>query len=77
MDPIIIKCFTCEKEIQMSSGIYDGQGIPNYGFTVCKNCYKGNWDGWSPALESKILAYLKKEGINPPNRNKKGLLPRD
>ena len=56
---------------------YDGKQIPRYSLDVCSTCYEGNWDGWTPHYESKILLHLKEKGLPMPERNDNGLLPRD
>jgi len=61
----------------MGQGIYDGKQIPLYKIDVCKGCYDGNWDGWSPDHEAKLLSHLKEKGLSAPERNNIGLLPRN
>jgi len=70
------KCELCASSYQMGRHIYDGKHIPLYNLGVCKTCYEGNWDGWAPDAEVKILAHLKEKGLPVPTRNTKGLLPR-
>lgn len=58
--------------------LYEGLYIPRYGITVCrKYCYEGNWDGWAPHHEEKIIATLREKKLPIPERNEKGWLPRD
>jgi len=47
------------------------------GIMVCDACWQGNWDGWNPRFEEKLLSILKKNGLPVPERNEKGLLPRN
>lgn len=61
----------------MGPGKYEGKHVPKYQFTVCKTCYEGNWDGWSPTYEKQIISYLNENAIPIPERNSKGLLPRN
>lgn len=70
-------CFTCGKQYQMSAGRYDGENIKRFQFGVCNTCYEANWDGWNPRFEQKILKHLEEHNITPPERNDKGLFPRD
>ena len=61
----------------MGPNRYDGKYIPRYKINVCMTCYEGNWDEWAPGCENKLIAHLRAEGLPIPERNKKGLLPRD
>jgi hypothetical protein len=36
-----------------------------------------NWDGWAPHHECVLLEHLEKKGLPVPQRNEKGLLPRN
>ena len=44
---------------------------------VCDSCYRGNWDGWAPQLESSITSKLNEQRLPLPERNANGLLPRE
>jgi hypothetical protein len=70
-------CFTCGRTFRMGPHAYEGKYIGSYEMTVCKICYDGNWDGWAPHLEEKIIKHIEKKGIATPQRNSKGLLPRE
>ncbi len=61
----------------MATHIYEGKKISRYHLSVCKLCYDGNWDGWTPHYEGKILSHLEAKGLPIPERNENGLLPRD
>jgi hypothetical protein len=61
----------------MGQGRYEGRFLSRYQINVCDSCYSGNWDGWSPHFELKILKILEEKGISLPQRNEKGFLPRD
>lgn len=39
-------------------------------------CYDGNWDGWNPMVEDKIINFIKEQGAIVPDPNKKGWGPR-
>ena len=67
----------CGLKFQMGPHVYDGKYISHYKISVCKGCWDGNWDGWAPEFEKKLLAHLKTEGISIPDRNEKGWLPRE
>lgn len=71
------KCFLCGKEHSMGPHIYDGKWVRYYEMQVCKWCYDGNHDGWNPSYEEKILNHIHEKGIEEPERNDDGLLPRD
>ena len=77
--PYTQTCFFsfCGQSFQMSHGHYDGKFIPRYKISVCRNCYDGNWDGWAPHFEEQLLPHLEANGIDVPERNAKGWLPRD
>ena len=62
----------CGSKYQMGQDIYNGKYIPRYELYVCKGCYDGNWDGWSPLNEKLLVAHLKKKGLPVPKRNEKG-----
>jgi len=70
-------CQLCGASYQMGRHKYDGKQIPKYNLGVCRMCYEGNWDGWSPQYEQKIIAHLKENNLPIPERNENGLLPRD
>jgi len=76
-DKLMFVCDVCGCKYQMGRNKYDGKKIPRYNLGVCMGCYEGNWDGWSPGHEEKILKHLKDKGLAIPERNKNGLLPRD
>ena len=40
-------------------------------------CLVVNWDGWNPRYEETLLNRVKEKGLPVPERNSKGLLPRD
>ena len=67
----------CGNEFQMGPQIYNGKYIRRYDITVCKTCWAGNWDGWVPHYEKDLIEHLNKKGLTIPERNAKGLLPRE
>ena len=71
------QCFMCGRDFQFGPHIYRGKGIPRYNISVCDTCYEGNWDGWAPECEKKLVEHLEKDGLPIPERNEKGWLPRD
>lgn len=73
----ILTCDLCGKRFQMGPHRYDGEFASLYKITVCKICWDGNWDGWNPGHEKYLLEKLKENGLPIPERNEKGLLPRD
>ena len=75
--PVEVKCDVCGETHYQGWGCYPLRKVRGYGFFCCKICYAGNWDGWNPDHEAKILAYLKEKGIEPPLRNAKGWLPQE
>jgi len=74
---IMHPCFMCGSQFQMGEHIYDGKYIRRYDITVCMACWDGNWDGWTPDYETRLIAHLENEGILIPERNEKGWLPRE
>jgi hypothetical protein len=72
---VMQKCEVCDSSVQFGPQRYCGKFIQLYGLFACDDCLKGNWDGWGPVAEVKILAHLHKHGIAIPPRNKKGWLP--
>ena len=75
--PFYCTCELCGSTFQFGPGRYDGKHIAAYNLTVCQGSYVGNWDGWAPHYESKILDHLKAKGLPVPKRNSQDLLPRD
>lgn len=73
----MMRCFICDSEYQFGPHLYKGKYISRYKINVCKICYQGNWDGWGPDCEDRLIAHLKKEGIPIPERNTEGWLPRN
>ena len=76
-EKFMFTCDLCGGSYQMGRHKYDGKQIPRYKLGVCSMCYEGNWDGWAPHYESKILLHLKEKNLPVPERNDNGLLPRD
>ena len=74
---ITAECFFCGRKFQFGPHRYEGKHIARYRVSVCDGCYKGNWDGWAPDFEAKLLPYLQEKGMPIPERNEKGWLPRD
>ena len=76
-EPIHYPCFTCGGTFRFGPHVYDGHHIAAYKFNVCSGCWSGNWDGWAPHYERKILIHLAENGLPVPARNAAGYLPRD
>ena len=76
-DKVIFLCDLCGAAYQMGPHRYEGKCIAKYQLGVCSPCYDGNWDGWAPHLEAKFIEHLQKKDIALPERNAKGLFPRD
>lgn len=70
-------CQLCGTAFQFGPDLYAGKQIARYALTVCKGCYRSNWDGWAPALEPAFVQHLEAKGIPLPDRNEKGWYPRD
>ena len=70
-------CDLCGSRFVFGHGRYDGKHLGYYKLTLCDGCYSGNWDGFAPHLEPKMLEHLRKNSIPTPPRNAKGLIPRD
>ncbi len=70
-------CPVCGSKYQFGPHIYNGHVLQGWDICVCSICYEGNWDGWTPYYEPKLLAILKEKNIEPPARNAKGFFPRD
>lgn len=54
-----------------------GTYLPTYQVMACNRCYLANQDGWAPNLEETVTRNLRAKGLRIPERNTKGLLPRD
>lgn len=73
---VMYPCFCCERQVQFGPGSY-GKVAKLYGnLPVCTTCWSANWDGWSPSVESKLLAALAERELPTPARNENNLLPR-
>ena len=72
-----VKCDICEGTFYQGQGYYPLRKVNGYGLFCCSTCYDGNWDGWNPHHEKKLLKWLNENGITPPPRNEKGWLPRE
>jgi len=74
---IMIQCDMCGSSFQFDPHRYDGKHIARYKITVCMPCWNGNWDGWAPHYEPRFLDLLKRNNIPIPQKNSKGLYPRE
>ena len=74
---IIERCDLCREEFQYGPVAYFGTYVPAYHVMVCNRCFGANWDGWAPGLEETVTRTLKAKGLRIPERNRRGLLPRD
>ena len=70
-------CGLCDGRFQYGPHRYEGRFLPKYKLVTCDRCWHGNADGWGPAAELRVLAHLKRNWIAVPERNEKGLLPRE
>ena len=71
-------CELCDSSYQHGPGLFKGHKAHLYGIMVCDSCWNGNWDGWNPSFEEKLLLILKEKSLPvPKRRNDNGLLPRD
>lgn len=77
LEKIMCSCSLCGNHFQFGPHRYDGKHISRYQITVCMSCWNGNWDGWAPHLEERLIAHLQQKGIPIPERNAKGWLPRE
>lgn len=77
MTPYQVRCDICGAIHYQGMGVYPLRKVSGYGLFCCDACYEGNWDGWNPRHEAKLLAHLKAQGIEPPPRNGNGWLPRE
>lgn len=74
---IFYSCELCGKKFQFGPGTYDGKSISRYNLLVCMTCWNNNHDGWHQKHENKIINKIVENNLPTPERNKKGLLPRD
>lgn len=70
-------CDVCGSSYQHGPHRYEGHKLSTYGIVVCDSCWTGNHDGWAPFREPKLVEALKRNRLPMPQRNSKGLLPRD
>jgi hypothetical protein len=76
-EKIMYDCDVCGAPFQFGPHVYAGKSIPLYEIMVCTSCYKGNWGGWQPRLEGRVLQKLGAAGRPEPARLPNGLLPRE
>jgi hypothetical protein len=74
--PNMAKCEMCGAEFRNGPHRYEGKFIRAYQLLVCETCWKGNWSGWNPRMEPKLIAHLQAKGLPIPERNEKGWFPR-
>ena len=73
----MFECDVCGSEYQHGPGRYEGHVLGLYGgVACCDTCWQGNWDGWNPHDEKRILEICKERNVPVPKRNSKGWLPR-
>lgn len=77
MIPFEVRCFICGAIHYQGAGVYPLIKVSGYELFCCKTCYDGNWDGWNPRHEPKLLARLAELGVEPPPRTEEGWLPRE
>ena len=77
IEQFMVPCFFCGRQFQFGPHAYRGQHISRYQVTACEGCYAGNWDGWAPHFEARLVPHLRDKGLPIPPRNAKGWLPRD
>lgn len=75
MVPYKVTCDICGAIHYQGAGVYPVRKLAGYELFCCDTCYDGNWDGWNPRHEAKLLDHLNKIGVNPPQRNGKGWFP--
>lgn len=76
-DSFMYECFMCGCKFQFVDHRYNGKRIIKYDIMVCTRCYDGNWDGWGPNCEEKLINHLSGRGVKIPERNRFGWIPRD
>ncbi len=69
------KCDLCGLSFECSPSQLDGRYLKYYKLTICKTCFRGNWDGLAPHFEERFIHHLKNKGIPLPERNAKGRFP--
>lgn len=72
-----LTCPLCGCSFLFTHEHHDGKRMRALGKTVCLTCYDGNWDGWNPQVEEKIIELIEEQGFVVPERNEKGWIPRD
>ncbi len=74
---IIERCDLCGQGFQYGPVAYCGTYVFAYQVVVCNKCYAASSDGWASTLEEMVTRNLNANGLKIPERNMKGLLPRD
>jgi len=71
-----IRCPLCEQIYHDRHHHHPGKRSELFQITVCPTCWEGNYDGWNPRLEPKLLEHAREIGLTIPGRLSNGLLPR-
>lgn len=75
---VLLDCPFCHSKFKFGYGQYRGHKLNRYGgIFCCDSCWDSNWDGWAPHHEAVLIKQCDEKGILLPDRNDKGLLPRD
>lgn len=75
--PYKVKCDICGEPHYQGAGVWPLRKLSGYELFCCDICYDGNWDGWNERHEQKLLKRLAELGVEPPQRNEDGSLPRE
>ncbi|MBI9080163.1 MAG: hypothetical protein JEY79_10545 [Pseudodesulfovibrio sp.] len=73
----VYQCYACGDDFEYGPHDHGGEWLAGYEVDVCRTCYDGNGDGWSPQYEDQFLARIEELDIEEPERNDNDLLPRE
>ena len=76
-DVIERRCPLCAAHFKWGPHRFDGRKIEPYDIIVCNACWQRSWSGWGQPLDKGILQHLTERGLPIPERNERGLLPRE
>ena len=75
--PVKAACELCSSLIEMGPRLFEGRYVARYDVIACNRCWEGNVDGWQQGHESLLLNHLLRAQLQIPERNERGLWPRE
>tara|TARA_B100000678_G_scaffold174162_1_gene145285 strand:+ start:141 stop:386 length:246 start_codon:yes stop_codon:yes gene_type:complete len=74
---IKMPCDFCGLKYSAGPGLYEGKKLSGYEAWVFPTCYHAGDGGWNQVYEPRVLKYLEAKGIEVPERQSNGFLPKE